>query len=210
MTSYMTNVEGHPERSKRVEICGGIASGKTTFADLMRIANHRAVFENFRLNPFIENFYSDPDFYSFETEISFLLQHYSQIKTEAREPGTYFCDYSLYLDESYAQVTLTSSHLTLFQSLHSTVVNEVGPPDLLVYLRCSPATELGRIRARQRAMEKTISLDYLNQINEALAGMLQQTAKSTQIVEVNSDELDFAHDQQTRMEMVNLITAALE
>jgi deoxyadenosine/deoxycytidine kinase len=50
-------------RASRIEICGGIASGKTTLAVLMQRSGYSAVFENFTLNPFIENFYSDPVFY---------------------------------------------------------------------------------------------------------------------------------------------------
>ena len=195
--------------SNRIEICGGIASGKTTLARVMELAGHHAVFENFRLNPFIENFYSNTELYSFETEISFLLQHYSQIKTEARRRESFICDYSLYLDSSYAHVTLQPSHLQIFKVLHGTVANEIGPPALLVHLRCSSRIELERIRDRHRTMENAITIQYLDGINHALEEHVSQATRSTKILEIDSEKLDFAHESIVQREVANLITAAL-
>ena len=195
--------------SNRIEICGGIASGKTTLARVMESAGHYAVFENFRLNPFIENFYSNPEFYSFETEITFLLQHYSQIKTEAHLRANFICDYSLYLDSSYAYVTLQPSHLHLFKVLHGTVTNEIGTPALLVHLRCSSRTELARIRDRDRTMENAITIQYLDGINNALEEHLNDVSRTTKVLEIDSEKLDFAHEPVAQFEVARLIKATL-
>ena len=61
-----------------VEVCGGIASGKTTFASLMTRIDLIPIFEDFKKNPFWEAFYCNPGKYIFETEISFILLHYHQ------------------------------------------------------------------------------------------------------------------------------------
>ena len=63
-----------------VEVCGGIASGKTTFAALMTNIGLIPVLEDFKKSPFWEAFYRNPGEYIFETEISFILLHYHQIK----------------------------------------------------------------------------------------------------------------------------------
>lgn len=171
----------------------------------MQSAGHRTVFENFRLNPFIEKFYSDPEFYSFETEISFLLQHYSQIKTEARQAEGFFCDYSLLLDSSYAAVTLTPSHLKIFQDVYETVVSEILLPNLIIHLRCSEETQLDRIRQRNRLMESGITLQYLNLLNLKVDSAVKVAPSQCRILEINSQELDFAHDRATQNEIVKLI-----
>src|SRR5882672_27038 len=175
------------ERPNRIEVCGGIAAGKTTLARVMKHAGHNAVFENFRLNPFIEKFYSAPSFYSFETEISFLLQHYSQIKTEGELKGGVFCDYSLALDCAYAQVTLTQAQLEIFRVVHQGVTSEVGAPGLLIHLRCAPTTQLRRIRERNRVMENSISLAYLDSINCALEELVKPTSWNGRILEIDSE-----------------------
>jgi deoxyadenosine/deoxycytidine kinase len=58
---------------KRIEIAGGIASGKTTLARLLRKVGLQAIHEQFRKNPFFTAFYEDPGYTAFETEITFLL-----------------------------------------------------------------------------------------------------------------------------------------
>lgn len=194
---------------KRIEICGGIASGKTTLTQAMQKAGYDTAFENFRLNPFIESFYSEPKFYSFETEISFLLQHYSQIKTEGRQRDVFTCDYSLYLDLSYAHVTLKPSHLEIFRTVYGTVLAEIGPPILLVHLRCSARTELERIRKRRREMESGISIQYLESINETLEKYVGEAGSGTKILEINSERLDFAHEVMVQREVTDLVVDAL-
>jgi deoxyguanosine kinase len=189
----------------RVEICGGIASGKTTLATVMERAGHHTIFENFKLNPFIEKFYSDSEFYSFETEISFLLQHYSQIKTEARQAKGFFCDYSLLLDSSYAEVTLKPSHLKIFQDVYETVISEILSPNLIIHLRCPAETQLYRIRQRNRSMESGITTQYLDLLNRTLDSTVRLEHPRDRILEIDSEKLDFAHDRATQNEIVKLI-----
>lgn len=193
----------------RIEICGGIASGKTTLAALMPRAGYDAVFENFQSNPFIENFYSDPDFYSFETEVCFLLQHYSQIKTKALGSHITVCDYSLYLDLSYAHVTLKPSHLNTFSAVYNAAMKDVGPPALLVYLLCGAKTEMERVRNRRRPMEHSISIEYLESINNSLEVYVNQARQQTKVIEVDSDKLDFAHEARIQDQVIKLVVASM-
>ena len=94
---------------QRIEVCGGIASGKTTFSELMRNIGIQPLFENFRANPFWKTFYSDSGKYTFEKEITFILQHYHQIKYEYKKNKINICDYSLLLDIAYAKRDLNGS-----------------------------------------------------------------------------------------------------
>jgi deoxyadenosine/deoxycytidine kinase len=201
--------EYHSGSSVRIEVCGGIASGKTTLASLMQRAKYYAALENFRLNPFIENFYSDPQLYAFETEISFLLQHYSQIKTKARSSQIMVCDYSFYLDLAYAHVTLKPLYISPFNAVYNIVFSEVGPPTLLVYLLCSDKTEMERIRHRRRSMEDSISIEYLDSINKSLEVYVAQARQQTKVIELNSDILDFAHEPQVQDEVIDLVVGSI-
>ncbi|HRP37690.1 MAG TPA: deoxynucleoside kinase, partial [Candidatus Dojkabacteria bacterium] len=45
---------------QRIEICGGIASGKTTLANLLARLDIEPILENFQTNPFWQAFYNDP------------------------------------------------------------------------------------------------------------------------------------------------------
>lgn len=186
------------ERMKRIEICGGIASGKTTLAQLLESKQFVASFEDFRSNPFWKIFYEDPGRYSFETEVTFLLQHYNQIKQSIQSSQRAVLDTSLVLDLAYADVNLSGAYRGAFDSVFSVVSGEVGVPNLLVHLVCSAETELERIRARNRSEEKSITTSYLSQVNDAVAKRVESQSFGVAVLTLDSDELDFAHDQEVR------------
>ena len=185
-------------RFPRIEICGGIASGKTTLANLLVNLDILPVRENFRANPFWRAFYADPIGTAFETEISFLLQHYHDIKDASRLERLAACDFSLYLDLSYAHVTLPPAKRKAFTAVYREIEHELGVPSLLVHLNCHPKVELDRIRRRGRKVEKPISLEYLEEINTNIGTVLAATKLTNQIVKIDSDVLDFAHDKEAQ------------
>ena len=93
---------------KRIEICGNIASGKTTLARGLSKKGFLAIEENFEKHPFLADFYINQTYFAFETELLFALQHYHDIK-KAPTDRDLVCDYSLYLDRAYADVTLNKN-----------------------------------------------------------------------------------------------------
>lgn len=185
-------------RFPRIEICGGIASGKTTLANLLVGLDFVPVCENFRANPFWRAFYSDPIGTAFETEISFLLQHYHDIKDASRLEGLAACDFSLYLDLSYAHVTLHLARRKAFMAVYREIQHELGIPSLLIYLKCDPKVELERVRRRGRKIERAIGLEYLERISINITEVLAATNLANGILEIDSDLVDFAHDTEAQ------------
>lgn len=193
----------------RIEICGGIASGKTTFATLLQRAGIITVLENFQANPFWKAFYQDPARHAFETEITFLLQHYHQIKTEGHSRKLLACDFSLFLDLAYAHVTLQDSKRETFLAVYEEVVRDLGLPDLLVHLRCGAAAELERIRKRGRAVEKSITLEYLAQLNDSVEGQVAGVGEQTRVLTIDSEHQNFADDQRVQQDLTNAVLCTL-
>jgi deoxyguanosine kinase len=190
---------------KRVEICGVIASGKTTLAALLSHVPLFSIHENFQSNPFWKAFYADPNGTAFETEISFLLQHYHEIKTAVKQASSFACDFSLLLDLAYAHVTLNEGMREAFKAVYREIRRELPAPDLVIHLVCDPRIELERIRRRGREVEQSITLDYLDALNRALIEVLHEEARSWNILMIDSTALDFANnetDQQTVLEAV--------
>lgn len=193
----------------RIEICGGIASGKTTFASLLGCAGIDAVLENFQANPFWEAFYRDPARHAFETEITFLLQHYHQAKAGAAADKVFACDFSLLSDLAYATVTLHNSKRKTFLTVYKEVTQDLGAPNLLVHLRCGAATELDRIRRRGRAAEESITLRYLDELNSAIERQVAKARKQTEVILIDSEQQNFATDTIIQRELVNLLLQRL-
>ena len=62
-----------------IAIEGAIGVGKTSLANLMsKELGARLVLEEFEENPFLPDFYKDPERYAFQTQLFFLLQRYRQ------------------------------------------------------------------------------------------------------------------------------------
>lgn len=183
----------------RVEICGGIASGKTTFANLFE-GTGTLVLEDFTSVPFWQAFFDRPNSYNFETELSFLLQHYHQVKRAAIESqtGLVICDFAFMLDRAYAAVSLTGKKQHVFAAVLEDIVSEIGPPQLLVHLSCSPETEFRRIQARRRSAERAVTQDFLERLNSAVDAELAAVSSSDRVVRLNSDAQNFAEDIQAQ------------
>jgi deoxyadenosine/deoxycytidine kinase len=176
----------------RIEIIGNIASGKTTLSQILS-ENLHSICENFHKNPFWESFYNDPHAYSFETEITFTLQHYHQIKKEIEQRTNFVCDFSLTLDRAYADITLSERRRTVYKQVLAEVESEVGFPDLLIHLECAEQELLERIRQRGRGTEKTITTEYLKKLTESISHNVQLIGGRVRILTVDSGALDFAH-----------------
>ena len=197
-------------KNKRIEICGGIASGKTTLALLLGKHGARVVQEDFRSNPFWEDFYKDIKKYSFETEISFFLQHYHQIKIELDCQLPIACDFSLFLDRAYANVTLPESHRRVFLEVYEEAITHIPPPILLVNLICAPDIELSRIRQRARSVEQGITTDYLTMLNNALDKEIDAIKDKVKVFEIDSGTHDFANDGKVRESLAKRISKQIK
>ncbi len=189
----------------RIEICGGIASGKTTLADLISSLNVKPLFENFRTNLFWKEFFADPAKFAFETEISFMLQHYHEIKKQVS--GTVFvCDYSFSLDIAYAEIGLKGSQLNAFLTVYEEIKKELPPPALLIHLQCDANTELDRIRKRARQEENAITLDFLNSLNKAVESQVEKIRGNIKVIQIDSAAKNFVADEIVKQEIVELVT----
>lgn len=190
---------------RRIEICGGIASGKTTFASLFNRQNLTPLFEDFKKSPFWEAFYLNPGKYIFETEISFILLHYHQIKNGLESKQEMICDFSFLLDLAYAKIGLSGTKLKAFECVLNEIQKELPEPRLIAYLKCDAETELKRIRKRARSEESSINLEFLESLNKALQKEVAKIQGTLPIITIDSSKKDFANDERVKDEMVNLI-----
>lgn len=173
-----------------IEICGGIASGKTSLSKTLALQGLLPVYENFQDNPFWRAFYENPTGCSFETELTFLLQHYHSIK-QAPRGKTVICDFSLLQDMAYADVNLAGERHRIFCELEKELRAEIGLPNLLISLSCPPEILLLRINARNREAEKTIDLKYLLDLNRAIMVRAQKISSDVQVINIDSNKINF-------------------
>jgi deoxyguanosine kinase len=137
------------------------------------------------------------------------LQHYHAIKKAAEGNRLFVCDFSFMLDRAYVDVTLRDPKRSTFLTVFDEVQREIGAPGLLVHLRCSAETELARIRQRARAAERSISIEYLQALNDAVERHASAAARAVHTLCVDSDRQNFATDEITRRDIASLVSAEL-
>ena len=151
-----------------------------------------AVYEDHGINPFWEAFYTEPSAYTFETEVTFLLQHYHFAKRAGAGAKTpILMDHSFELDIAYAEMGLVGDRKEIFRSIYRELRKELGEPNGLVFLACGAEEAAGRIRARGRPLETELPLEFLSELQGRLERRIEKMSERVPVLRVNSEVTDF-------------------
>ncbi len=189
----------------RTEIIGCIASGKTTLAERLEGAGFNCLYENFRANPFFKQFYDNPQQFSFETELAFLLQHYSQVRNANTSAEHLALDTSLLMDLAYANLNLEGEERAVFQTVYDHVLSVNKYPDFLIHIQCSAEESLKRVKGRNRPEEESMHLDYLAALNASIDQVVDEFPFPERVITINSEKLDFANSTNDVSEALALV-----
>ena len=179
---------------RRIEICGGMASGKTTLCKLLQERGIESLFDEYWKNPFWQIPASNYAKCAFEREVTFLLQHYHQIKTTQHLDGVVVCDFSLLEAHAYAKTDLLPDQLQAYEAIFFHVSQELGPPALLVHLCCSAKEQMARLHRRGRPQELTVSFDRLSMLMKTVEKLVLELPDEFLVLTINSERRDFLQD----------------
>jgi deoxyadenosine/deoxycytidine kinase len=182
-----------------IAVEGVIGAGKTSLARMVsERLNARLVLEQFEENPFLERFYEDPEHYSFQTQIFFLLSRYRQQQDLFQADlfhNALVTDYIFDKDKIFAYLNLQDDELRLYETLVSSIEKNIPTPDLVVYLQSSVERLMSNIRARGRKYEENMSEEYIKDLNEAYNYFFFRY-KNAPLLIVNSTEIDFVNNKE--------------
>lgn len=157
---------------------GIIGAGKTTLAHaLAKHLQGKLILEEFVSNSFLDKFYENPARYAFPTEVGFLVERYQQLEadlTNSLFETTIIADYFIDKSRIFAKLNLNDPHFQVYRKLYSVLTRNLPKPDRLLYLLDEPENALRKIAKRGRAMEKSISVDYLHALQKAYLQYLRQ------------------------------------
>lgn len=191
-----------------IAIEGVIGVGKTTLATkLAQTAGARVVLEQFEENPFLKDFYKDPERYAFQTQIFFLLTRYKQQRNLYQ--GDLFqqilvTDYIFEKDKIFAYLNLQDEELKLYETLVGSIEHNITQPDLVVYLQSNVERLMQNIRSRGRSYESYMTEQYIRDLAEAYNYFFFRY-KATPLLIVNSTEIDFVGNQEHYEDLVREI-----
>ncbi|NQV77581.1 MAG: deoxynucleoside kinase [Lutibacter sp.] len=198
-----------------VAIAGNIGAGKTTLTKLL--AKHYKWdphFESVEENPYLDDFYSEMERWSFNLQVYFLNSRFRQI-LEIRETGknliqdrTIYEDARIFAPNLHAMGLMTNRDFKNYESLFELMERLVTPPDLLIYLRASIPTLVGQIHKRGRDYENSISIDYLSRLNERYEAWITKYTKGKLLI-IDVDNLNFVDNQEDLGTVINKIDAQI-
>jgi deoxyguanosine kinase len=193
---------------RHIAIEGVIGAGKTTLATMLAdTLSAKIVQEKFEENPFLKDFYRDPERYAFQTQIFFLLTRYKQ-QRELFQADLFHrflvTDYIFEKDKIFAYLNLQDEELKLYETLVSSIEHSIPTPDLVVYLQASVPRLMSNIKRRGRSYESDMSEQYIRDLNEAYNYFFFRY-KSTPLLIVNSSEIDFVNNREEYEDLVREI-----
>ena len=198
-----------------IAIAGNIGSGKTTLTGLL--AKHygwEAHYENADNNPYLNDFYSDMQHWSFNLQVYFMNERFGQIQ-KIRDSGltvvqdrTIYEDAYIFAENLHSMGLMSMRDYTTYRSLFDKMTSFIQPPDLLIYLRTTVPTLVRQIQKRGRSYENGIRLDYLSKLNERYEKWISRYILGKLLV-VDVDTVHFDETPEDMRTVINRIDALL-
>jgi deoxyadenosine/deoxycytidine kinase len=182
-----------------IVVAGNIGAGKTSLTE--RIGGRlgwQAAFESVSDNPYLPDFYKDMHAWSFHLQVFFLGHRSQQYLELANAPKSCILDRSIYEDAYifaralHQMGNLSERDYSAYRRIFELVVNNLPPPDLLIYLRCPVKVLVDRIHSRGRVIESGITPEYLSLL-ESYYDDWMKAYDVCPVLTIHTHDLDFVH-----------------
>lgn len=176
---------------------GNIGAGKTTLAQLLASTlDAQLLLEQFADNPFLTDFYKDPQRFAFTVEMAFMAERYHQLDENLVQADLfntpYIADYHPLKSKIFASINLPEKEYRLYAKFFDLMFQSFRKPDVLIFLK-SPLDLLQyNIKQRNRNFEQDIPDAYLQKLDAAYARFLKQV--NVPVIVVDKEKFDFVEN----------------
>lgn len=203
------------KKINHIAIAGNIGVGKTTLTNLLaKNFNWEPQFEDVENNPYLNDFYDDMPRWSFNLQIYFLNSRFQQVIAMQKQDKPIIQDRTIYEDAEIFAPNLhdmglmSSRDFDNYKSLYNSIISQIEPPDLLIYMKASIPTLVDNIQKRGREYEDSIRLDYLKKLNEFYNSWIGNYNMGRLLV-IDCDKLNFVDNKEDLAEIYNKVQAEL-
>jgi deoxyadenosine/deoxycytidine kinase len=179
-----------------IGIAGNIGCGKTTLTKML--AKHYGwtpKFESVAHNPYLEDYYKDIERWTYNLETYFLAQRFQDVLDIAKSDDVIIQDRTIlegvhiFVANNKAMGNMSDRDYETYMHLFRLMMSMVKKPDMLIYLKSSVPHLVSQIQKRGRDYEKSISIEYLNNLNERYDKWIEEYDGKVLVIE--ADDLDF-------------------
>ena len=152
-------------------------------------------YESVTHNPYLEDYYKDIERWSYNLETYFLAQRFQDLLEIAKSDEVIIQDRTIlegvyiFVANNKAMGNLSDRDFETYMHLFRIMMSMVEKPDLLIYLKSSVPHLVSQIQKRGREYEKSISIEYLDNLNERYDKWISEY--DGQVLVIEADELDF-------------------
>jgi len=199
----------------QVAIAGNIGAGKTTLTQLL--AKHykwEPHYEEVVDSPYLDDFYHSMNRWSFNLQVYFLNSRFRQVLNMKKSGKNTIQDRTIYEDAHifapnlHAMGLMSNRDYENYRQLFELMEGLVGAPDLLIYLRSSIPNLVGQIHKRGREYENSISIDYLNKLNERYEKWIKSYTKGKLLI-IDVDKINFVDNPEDLGSVITKIDAEI-
>ena len=197
-----------------IGIAGNIGCGKTTLTRML--SQHYGwtpKYESVTYNPYLEDYYKDIERWSYNLETYFLAQRFQDLIDINKSDDVIIQDRTIlegvhiFVANNKAMGNLSDRDFDTYMHLFNLMMSMVREPDLLIYLKSSVPTLVSQIQKRGREYEKSISIEYLSNLNERYDKWISEYKGKVLVIE--ADDLDFEHRPEDFAAITDKIDAQL-
>ena len=179
-----------------IGIAGNIGCGKTTITRML--SEHYGwtpKYESVTYNPYLEDYYKDIERWSYNLETYFLAQRFQDLLDITKSDDVIIQDRTIlegvhiFVANNKSMGNLSERDFDTYMQLFNLMMSMVKKPDMLIYLKSSVPHLVSQIQKRGRNYEKSISIEYLNNLNERYDKWIEEYDGKVLVIE--ADDLDF-------------------
>jgi len=177
-----------------IAIEGPIGVGKSTLANrLAEEFNADYVRDTETVNPYLKQFYKDPESVAFHTQLHFFVSRLEVLNNPAvtQASGPLVSDFLLDKDKLFAELTLNADEWWMYTRIFDQMSEACVKPDLVIYLQAPLEKLIQRIERRGLRHEQRIDSHYLQQLITLYERYFHEYSDASLLI-VNASEINLA------------------